>query len=135
MITVKGKGRILEHRHVMEEHLGRRLLPEEQVHHKDHRKDNNDINNLELCPDDKSHKEQHAFTREDLLDFLIQYNDQYGHFPTYHECVEHLGMPHPSTFIRNFGSWRNAKRAAQAQLDYWNREEEANYEEAFEEEV
>ncbi len=39
---------ILEHRHVMEQHLGRYLKPKEVVHHIDGNKTNNDIGNLQL---------------------------------------------------------------------------------------
>ena len=48
---VKGKPRIKEfyHRWVMEQHLGRKLTPEENVHHIDMDKLNNDISNLWLC--------------------------------------------------------------------------------------
>ena len=41
-------GSILEHRHVMQRHLGRPLRPGEQVHHKDGNRTNNAISNLEL---------------------------------------------------------------------------------------
>ena len=48
---VKGynkKGNVKVHRAIMEEHLGRRLRPDEVVHHKDGDKTNNDISNLEV---------------------------------------------------------------------------------------
>ena len=41
-------GRMLKHRYVMEQFLGRSLRREESVHHKDGNKNNNDLSNLEL---------------------------------------------------------------------------------------
>ena len=49
------KGYILEHRLIMSEYIGRALLRNEDVHHKDKNKTNNDINNLELMT-----KSEHA---------------------------------------------------------------------------
>jgi len=42
-------GRIREHIHVMQEHIGRPLLKGEVIHHIDGDKSNNNISNLDLC--------------------------------------------------------------------------------------
>lgn len=47
LVTGK-KHEMLEHRYVMEQHLGRKLLPEETVHHRDGNRQHNLIGNLEL---------------------------------------------------------------------------------------
>lgn len=39
---------VFEHRYVMEQHLGRKLLPNETVHHIDGVRHNNALSNLEL---------------------------------------------------------------------------------------
>ena len=39
---------VFEHRHVMSQHLGRELYPEETVHHRDGNRQHNDLSNLEL---------------------------------------------------------------------------------------
>lgn len=47
-LTLADGRRVLEHVHVMEQHLGRRLVPGENVHHKYGVRDDNAIGNLEL---------------------------------------------------------------------------------------
>lgn len=53
-------GRLLEHRLVMSEHLGRLLESHEVVHHKDGNRSNNAIENLELLQSHKEHVAVHA---------------------------------------------------------------------------
>jgi len=47
MIRVNGRN-VLEHRHVMEQHLGRSLRPDEVVHHVDGDRRNNAVSNLRV---------------------------------------------------------------------------------------
>jgi hypothetical protein len=53
--TEHGAKYILEHRYVMEQHLGRYLDPQEVVHHKDGNKLNNAIENLQLFKSQGEH--------------------------------------------------------------------------------
>lgn len=53
------RGYVREHRLVMEKKIGRYLLPEEIVHHMDHNKSNNDINNLMLYESKSAHVKHH----------------------------------------------------------------------------
>lgn len=63
VITVDGK-RIREHRHVMQQILGRELTPDEIVHHLDENKANNDPANLKITSRD-AHPKEHATFRSE----------------------------------------------------------------------
>jgi len=63
-IFINGK-RILEHRYIMEKHLGRKLKKKERVHHINGNKTDNRIENLELFRNQSSHiKKYHKKTWE-----------------------------------------------------------------------
>lgn len=47
-IATEDGRRIREHRYVMEQYLGRKLQPKEIIHHKNHNKKDNRIENLEI---------------------------------------------------------------------------------------
>lgn len=49
------QGYVRQHRLVMEQSVGRYLRPEEDVHHIDHDKQNNDVSNLELFSNRSAH--------------------------------------------------------------------------------
>lgn len=57
------KGLVREHRLVMENHIGRRLLREEVVHHENENTSDNRIENLILFKDQADHKKYHESKR------------------------------------------------------------------------
>lgn len=61
-LRVNHSEEILEHRYVMEQVLGRKLLPEEHVHHKDENKQNNNPSNLQIMSKSE-HQSYHAKKR------------------------------------------------------------------------
>lgn len=58
-LPVNSRNYVLEHRYVMSQHIGRELYPEEDVHHIDGDKTNNDIDNLILFPSRSAHLKFH----------------------------------------------------------------------------
>jgi len=58
-MILRDRKKILEHRYVMEQHLGRKLTRKEHIHHKNGIKTDNRIENL-LIVTNESHKEHHT---------------------------------------------------------------------------
>jgi hypothetical protein len=69
------EGYQLQHRYVMEQFLGRTLLPTETVHHKNGMRRDNRIENLELWA--STHPKGQRI--HDLLEFADYILNQYGH--------------------------------------------------------
>jgi hypothetical protein len=57
---VNSRGRVMKHRLVMEQYLGRYLKPIEEVHHKNKDTLDNRIENLDLCENKAAHGRIHA---------------------------------------------------------------------------
>jgi hypothetical protein len=74
MVVKHGSKTELEHRLVMEETLGRKLLPGEEVHHKNTIKTDNDPSNLELW----SGSQPRGGRVEDKIDWALEFLGLYG---------------------------------------------------------
>ena len=74
---------VYQHRYVMEQHLGRELLANEQVHHIDCDKTNNNINNLWLCNISNhaiAHKSIEPLIYNLIADDIIAFNRLKGRY-------------------------------------------------------
>jgi len=80
-------GYVVEHRLVMERHIGRLLEPTEEVHHRDGNRSNNDISNLVLLKSTGDHRRAHATYRTE----------------THKQCTRCLIVKPRSDFSRNAG--------------------------------
>jgi len=74
-----------EHVYVMSEHIGRPLRKGEQIHHRNGIRDDNSIDNLELCTRNTHHSGQKV---SDLIDFCEDFLFQYDKKSLSEKCIE-----------------------------------------------
>lgn len=119
---VRGGPKVLEHRYVMEQHLGRKLVKGEVVHHINGDPSDNRIENLELCTSQSAHFKRHIVNGDKMGCPCI--NDWFSLLP----CNKGLqswfrrNPTHPKTLQVMDGTyrWRTARlRAAFAVVPPW----------------
>lgn len=69
---------ILEHVYMMSEHLGRALLPNENVHHKNGERDDNRLENLELWVISQPAGQRLEDKAQWVKEFIATYGKQFG---------------------------------------------------------
>ena len=74
-LKLKDGSTIDEHRYVMEQHLGRKLLHNEIVHHIDENKSNNNISNLQIMSKSE-HSKLHQINNANRIKGVIKSNSK-----------------------------------------------------------
>lgn len=92
-----------EHRYVMEKHLGRKLTPDEDVHHVDFDKTNNDISNLRVLSHTEHTELHYNIQKLERINWMIDYVKTNKRYPKHEE------MPFDRDTLRvDWGSMKEA---------------------------